>query len=61
VFQVRNIRKKMLEIIVKEVSSTDLKEPVSALLPQAKITLKIILVFRLLVSVSRLFNRAEIG
>jgi hypothetical protein len=50
----------MLEIIVKEVSSTDLKEPVSALLPQAKITLKIILVFRLLVSVSRLFNRAEI-
>jgi hypothetical protein len=37
---VRNIRKKMLEIIVKEVSSTDLKEPVSALLPQAKITFK---------------------
>jgi hypothetical protein len=52
----------MLEIIVKEVSSTDLKEPVSALLPQAKITFKkIILVLRLSVSASRLFNRAEIG
>jgi hypothetical protein len=33
---VRNIRKKMLEIIVKEVSSTDLKEPVSALLHKLK-------------------------
>jgi hypothetical protein len=38
---VRNIRKKMLEIIVKEVSSTDLKEPVSvSAFAQAKITLK---------------------
>jgi len=33
--QVRNIRKKMLEIIVKEVSSTDLKDVVNKLIPDS--------------------------